>query len=339
MADLVETMVSANDVIPWHKKGKVLSGYPGLDEMYEASGLDWNVECKPLFYLDQNGSQVDVPDVFALARDKDGSVLGTCSSRYTPYQNKEAFQWCKPLIDSKYWKLETAGSLREGRVCWALLNHGSSTIMKGDKLKQYLMLQWGHTGADSIRCGLTSIRVVCNNTLQQALRQDAATLHTVRHDRFTSIKLSELRDLYDRVQVEFKNQEKIFKEFLDVPIDENTKSWYINALVDNITTAPNPSSAKDDKEREAQMKRYKALRERKEAMLSLYIERGSGQQELGISNNLWGLFNGAEEFLEKCNGGGKVKDRGWNILRGEGASQVNFAFDLAMQKHNEFATA
>lgn len=232
---------------------------------------------------------------------------------------------------------ETAGSLREGRVCWALLNQGTSKIMKGDSLKQYLLLQWGHTGCDSIRCGLTSIRVVCNNTLQQALRQDAATLHAVSHNKHTTVKLSEIRDMYDKVQEEFKKQEKIFKEFLDVPIDENTKSWYINELLDGITNLPD-TAGKTEEEQEAQMKRYTAMRERKESLIRLYIEEGSGQKELGITNNLWGLFNGAEEFLEKCNGGGKVKDRGWNILRGDGASQVNLAFNLAMQKHDEYVT-
>lgn len=337
MAALVETMVSANGVIPWHRQGKVLSGYPGLQEMYEASGLTWKVECKPVSYKDNAGNYIDVPDVYAITRDSDGKVLGTCTNRYTPYQNQEAFNWCKPLLDSKYWKMETAGSLKEGRVCWALLNQGTSKIMKGDNLKQFLLLQWGHTGCDSIRCGLTSIRVVCNNTLQQALRQDAATLHAVSHNKHTTVKLSEIRDMYDKVQEEFKNQEKIFKEFLDVPIDENTKSWYINELLDGITNLPD-TAGKTEEEQEAQMKRYTAMRERKESLIRLYIEDGSGQKELGITNNLWGLFNGTEEFLEKCNGGGKVKDRGWNILRGDGASQVNLAFNLAMQKHDEYVT-
>ena len=337
MADLVETMVSANGVIPWHKKGNVLSGYPDIDVMYDKSGLDWSVECKPVAYQDNNGGYVEVPSVYALTRSSDGKVLGTCTDRYTPYQNRDAFDWCKPLIDSSYWSLETAGSLREGRVCWALLNQGTGSVMKGDDLKRYLLLQWGHTGSDSIRCGLTSIRVVCNNTLQQALRQDAASLQTVRHDKFVQVKLSEIRDMYDKTQVEFDNQEKIFKEFLDVPVDENTKSWYINALLDGITNLPD-TTGKTDEEREAQMKRYTNMREKKEALLRMYVENGSGQQELGITNNLWGLFSGAEEFLEKCNGGAKVRDRGWSILRGDGAANVDLAFSLAMQKHDEYVT-
>ena len=330
MADLVETMVSANNVIPWHKKGVVLSGYPDLKTMYTSSGLDWKVDTLPLFYRDPDtGVDVEAPDVYGIIRDKDGSLLGVCTERYKVYQNSDAFDWCKPLVDSGFWKMETAGSLREGRVCWALLQHGVGEILKGDQLKRYLLLQWGHTGRDSIRCGLTSIRVVCNNTLQQALHQDA--MHTFAHNSEAKLKLSEVRDLYDVARKEFEAQQEKFKEFLEVTIDKETREWYINSLLDFITSKPDYGPKDTEEVKKAKQKRYEAMRQRKADMLQLYIEHGSGQEELGITDTLWGLFNGAEEFLEKCNGGGRVADRGWNILRGTGREQVDYAFDLANQ--------
>lgn len=329
MPAAVETMVSANNVVPWHQEGVVLSGYPDLPTMYKESGLTWNVGLTPLCYKGKDGQDIEAEGVYGLVRDSDDSLLGTCTERYKPYQNSEAFQWCKPLIDSKFWKMETAGSLKGGRVCWALLQHGIGEVMKGDRLKRYLLLQWGHTGHDSIRCGLTSIRVVCNNTLQQALRQDF--MHKIAHNNGARLKLAEVRDMYDAARVEFEAQQEKFKEFLAIPIDKSTKEWYINNLLDFITEPPVVKATDTDETKKAKMKRYEAMRQRKADMIHLYIEHGSGQESLGIQDTLWGLFNGAEEYLEKCNGGGKVTDRGWNILRGNGKAQVDFAFDLANQ--------
>ena len=329
MSDCVETMVSANGETPWHKKGVVLSGYPDLETMYTNSGLDWNVDTAPLYYRDNAGDEVTAKSVYGLVRDVDKSLLGVCTERYTPYQNREAFDWCKPLIDSKFWKMETAGSLKEGKVCWALLQHGIGEVMKGDKLRRYLLLQWGHTGHDSIRCGLTSIRVVCNNTLQQALSKDV--MHNIKHNTAAKLKLAEVRELYDAARVEFERQQEKFKEFLDVPVDKSIKEWYIESLLNSITAKPDIGLKDSEEVKKAKMRRWEAMRQRKSDMIHLYIEQGSGQKELGITNNLWGLFNGAEEFLEKCNGGGRVVDRGWNILRGNGLEQVNRAFSLAEQ--------
>ena len=281
MPAAVETMVSANNVIPWHKEGVVLSGYPDLPTMYKESGLTWKVNLSPLSYKDKNGNDVEAEGTYGLVRDSDDALLGVCTERYKPYQNSEAFDWCKPLIDSKFWKMETAGSLKGGKVCWALLQHGIGEIMKGDRLKRYLLLQWGHTGHDSIRCGLTSIRVVCNNTLQQALRQDF--MHKISHDSTAKLKLSEIRDLYDAARAEFEAQQEKFKKFLDVPVDKSTKEWYINSLLDEITSSPLYSPKESEEVKQAKQKRYEAMRQRKADMIHLYIEHGSGQQELGIN--------------------------------------------------------
>lgn len=331
MAHLVETMVSANSVIPWHKKGAVLSGYPSIDEMYKHSGLDWSVDLRPLYYLGVDGA-VDTP-LYALVRDSDNTYLGSCTERYTPLQNKDAFEWCKPLMASGLWVMETAGSLCNGKVCWALLNQGSTSVVKGDDLKNYLLLQWGHTGHDSVRCGLTSIRVVCNNTLQQALNRDGGTISSLQHNSRLTVKLDELRDLYDKTREEFKQQEEIFKKFSEKSVDKSEREQYIEELL--ATYVPEPvglqlEGAELNKVMDRWRKRLDVAREQ----INLYISDGSGQRDLGISGNLWGVFNGVEEWIEKCQGGKRIQDRGYNILHGQGMNYVDLAFNNAMAMLN-----
>ena len=125
MAALVETMMSANNMIPWHRQGNVLDGYPTIEEATEKSGLTWKVEKRPLFDANQN----PVP-CFALCRDTDNRFYGTCSEAYHVYQNDEAFKWCRPLVESGEWKLETAGALKNGQTCWILLNQGTVAFFR-----------------------------------------------------------------------------------------------------------------------------------------------------------------------------------------------------------------
>jgi hypothetical protein len=56
-----------------------------------------------------------------------------------------------------------------------------------------------------------------------------------------------------------------------------------------------------------------------------------GQQELNITNNLWGVFNGVEAWAEKARSGKRIADRGADILFGRGKQIVDFAYDYAKQ--------
>jgi phage/plasmid-like protein (TIGR03299 family) len=77
-------------------------------------------------------------------------------------------------------KVETAGSLFNGRKVFALLQ-GETLNIKGDEVVQYLALMNGHDGKLSLSAMPTSVRIVCNNTLNMALRADSKKMFKVRH--------------------------------------------------------------------------------------------------------------------------------------------------------------
>lgn len=320
MAALVETMMSANNMIPWHKQGNVLDGYPSIEEATEKSGLTWTVEKRPLFDANQN----PVP-CFALCRDTDNRFYGTCTEAYHVYQNSEAFQWCRPLVESGEWKLETAGALKNGQTCWILLNQGTVSILPGDQLRNYLLLTWAHDGRTSVRLGLTSVRVVCNNTLTQALNQDAAYLQKFAHNSGLQLKLEDAYKLYSATVRSFSDQATEFGALADKELKKSEKDDFIDAVVNEAHRVT------EEDDLEEMTERFKRGMDKTRNEISWFIENSLGQQELNITNNLWGVFNGVEAWAEKARSGKRIADRGADILFGRGKQIVDFAYDYAKQ--------
>ena len=67
-------------------------------------------------------------------------------------------------------RYETAGSLQEGRRVWMLARLPREFIIGGERISPYMVFSNTHDGSGAVKTALTPIRVVCNNTLNLALR-------------------------------------------------------------------------------------------------------------------------------------------------------------------------
>lgn len=319
MAALVESMFSVKEK-PWHGQGEILADYPTTEEAYEKSGLNWTVNKIQMSYL-FNGEQKMSED-FALVRDKDGTQLGTCKNGYEIFQNKDGFEWCRPLVETDLWKYETAGSLRNGIVGWILLKQGEIELVHKDILKQYLLLTWAHDGSKTVQPMSTSIRVVCNNTLTAALNE-ATNKNRVKHTSKMIMKLEEIRKLYETTKEQFEHQKEMFSMMLDFKMSEGMVNEYIDKIMANAFNITDLNNMKEGKK--------KTINQNIRATLIDGAFNGTGTAELGIGNTMYGVFNGIEEAVEHCLGGKRVKDRGMNILFGTGANIVDTAYNTALQ--------
>ena len=301
----------------WHKLGIVVEEAPSTDEAYELSGLNWNVNLIPS-YVRIGDTEVATGE-FAVVRDKDNAIYGTVGDRYVPFQNREAFDWCKPLCESDFWNMESAGSLKGGRVCWSLLKQGETEIVSGDTLKQYLLLTWSHDGSKSVMVTPTTIRVVCNNTLQMAL-DSSDEIRKVRHTASMIPRLDEIRKMYEISSQAFAMQSEAFNKLLDKHIE--TPEEYIDRIMSEVFGANDIKGMKDG--------RGKTIAVNTRDTLLDYAINGSGIREQGIKNTLYGAFNGVSEAMEHVLGGNRVKDRGHNVLFGTAKDNIQKAFDIAM---------
>lgn len=185
MAHCVDTMMYVREV-PWHGLGTRVEEAPNSKEALRLAGLDWDVERCPIITADGQ----PVPGFYCNRRNDTKEPLGIVKDRYQIVQNSEAFSFTDELIggDVKY---ETAGSLLGGRKVWMLARMPAEKIL-GDDVVPYLCFVAGHDGMSSIRVCMTPIRVVCNNTLNLALKK-AKRSWSARHSGDIATKMDDAR--------------------------------------------------------------------------------------------------------------------------------------------------
>ena len=186
MVDGVAQMAYAGE-LPWHGLGTQVSDDISTDGMMEAAGLDWSVTKQPMYYMDDLGEMGEVPGKSALVRSSDNKVMDIVGQDWNPVQNAEAFEFFREFVDSGDMKMHTAGSLKDGKMVWALakVNDGFTikTAQGEDSVESYLLFSNPHQYGKSIDVRFTPIRVVCNNTLTLSLNQNVDQYVRMGHQR------------------------------------------------------------------------------------------------------------------------------------------------------------
>jgi phage/plasmid-like protein (TIGR03299 family) len=190
MSHAVETMAYTNEV-PWHGLGKYKAGgWRTTAALLKDAKIDWTVERSPLYLADK----VEVPGFAALKRSSDDKVLDIVGSRYVPVQNEDAFDFFREFVEAGNATLETAGSLKGGKVVWGLAKLGVGFKLRGDdKVNGFLLCICPHEQGKSLLYKTTAVRVVCNNTLTMALRENGTEWRMGHRTAFDGVKVEEAK--------------------------------------------------------------------------------------------------------------------------------------------------
>ena len=229
MAANVETMFYTREK-PWHGLGTMVAEAPNSKDALRLAGLNWKVLQEPVYTENEELIQGYKANV----RDTDRKVLGVVTDRYKVIQNEEAFAFTDTLLGEGV-RYESAGSLQEGRRVWMLARLPREFIIGGERISPYMVFSNTHDGSGAVKTALTPIRVVCNNTLNLALRT-AKRSWSMIHTGDISGKIEEAKNtllLADEYMTalgqEFENLRKIKlseKQVLDyikilLPMEEN----------------------------------------------------------------------------------------------------------------------
>lgn len=311
MSHEVETMMYAGEK-PWHGLGTKIDGQTTFWDAFKQAGLDWEVEVEPIF--DHHGIKIEKHN--AVVRQSDRRTLGVVGDRWTPLQNRDAFQTFEPLVDSGELTIDTAGSLRNGERIWALgkLNKSNSVIVPGDEIAKYVLLSNGHDGKLAVHMGFTPIRVVCANTEAMARNTKASRLVRVRHHRFVKQSVDALRDIMNLANAEFEATADQYRALAAKDINAKDLKTYVKIVLgleeiknDDLTTRSANIVADIEK---------------------LFVT-GKGNDIVGTRGTYWAAYNAVTEYLN-YNKGRSNETRVDSLWYGQNAVMNQKALDTAM---------
>ena len=282
MSHEVEKMVFAG-AVPWHGLGTEIDDATTFWDAFEMAGLDWAVDTKPLFTSD--GEKVTHR---ASYRTTDGRILGIVGPRWTPLQNRDAFEIFEPLVDAGDLTIHTAGSLRNGERIWALcqLNQDNNEIVKGDEIAKFVLLSNGHDGKLAVHFGFTPIRVVCANTESIARDSAASKLIRVRHNRFVKENVQAVRDVMNLANQEFEATAEVYRFLASRSVSKTDLEKYVKVVFD----ANKPEDEISTRTKNILLK------------VTDLFESGKGNDLEGVRGTYWAAYNAVSEYLNYTKG-------------------------------------
>ncbi len=169
----VEFAYLLSDGQAWHGLGQGLQDHASHDEWVNAAGMNWKIQRSKVRYATERSGDVtkylELPEKHVLFRNDDKRPLGVVSDRYQIVQPREVLEFFKDIVKVGGLQLSAAGTIYGGKRFWATAKIGeaSPTSLK-DKIGGYLLLSTSADGSLATEVRMTSIRVVCRNTLAVA---------------------------------------------------------------------------------------------------------------------------------------------------------------------------
>lgn len=228
---------------PWHGIGTVVQDAPTSEDAIRIAKLNWTVEQFPIY---ANGKEI--AGMFANVRSDTNETLGVVRNRYKIVQNNEAFNFVDGIVgnDEVECRYETAGSLFNGRRIFLLVKLPNNFLV-GDEVENYLFFTNSHDGTSALTAGISNIRVVCNNTLQMAIkgaRRTWSCKHTLNIDGrkqqakealgFAVKYINNLNDVAEKMAMQKINEEEFFRKLFEADAHTNNSKEKILERVHTI---------------------------------------------------------------------------------------------------------
>lgn len=211
---------------PWHGLGQLVSDYPTSAEALKFAGLDYEVVKQDIFTTPGNGDAEAIQNAIridthaATVRKDTGDVLGVVGREYEIVQNIDAFSFFDSIVGGDGIQYETAGALGKGeRIFITAKLPAYIKVGREDLIEQYLFLTTSHDGFGSITAAFTPVRIVCNNTLNAALRNHSCAIK-IRHTVNAKGRLEEAHKLMG-ISYQLSSQlETIFNRWSDIKMSD-----------------------------------------------------------------------------------------------------------------------
>lgn len=304
---------------PWHKKGVLVTDALTWEDAARLGNLTKKRHKEPLYWMAKDGTYLQVPDHMAVVRD-DEVCNGVVGMGYEVIQDEEMFKFLNSLAGEGKIKFHTAGSLKDGKLTWVMARFGESfEPVKGDVVDKNLLFLGSHDGSVLDKYLKTFVRVVCWNTLMNALADDGKTSITFKHTRNVHDRMAKTQDMLARAYLQGVKCEEFVRWTAKMNVTDAMAQAFVRQLFPVGESGALSTKTKNNREK----------------VLELAVS-GKGQDIVGVRGTAWGLLNGVTEYVNFHRGtrgagedaGAQQEKRFESMVVGSGGKLVQKAVEI-----------
>lgn len=280
----------------WHGLANVLfdaDAHITTADMLAAAKLsNWNVRLEDIVVPDGYRTTTTSQMVVRTNPFDNGTdVLAIVGDRYKVVQNEALFAFGDGILDGgASW--ESAGSIKDGRVVFGSLTVPREFILDpegaNDKTVTYLLVHTSHDGSSSVTANITPVRVVCQNTLNMALK-DSKQSFKIRHTATVDGRIDEARRVLGLTFNHMDNFETLARELFETSITNQQ----FDDLIKAVYPEPDSDGAKTT------LTRYQ---NKVDILQDLYHQSPT---QATIKGTAWGALNALTERIDYFRAGRK----------------------------------
>jgi phage/plasmid-like protein (TIGR03299 family) len=298
--------------MPWHGEGRKVPQPLVWSEALRAGGLEWSVLEEPLCTvtgqgtgqrtLFDNAEFTPVKKRKALVRsDRSpgdaGRVLAVVHGGFRPLQNLDGAR----IFDSVFGRGEavyyTGGYLGQGEKVWLLARLKKDfEVVVNDRVATYALFTNSHDGSVSVRIRLTTVRVVCENTLNVALREKGLGRQFRRSHKFDPATLE--RDAKEFWGVTLQAMDVVADRYRSLAKARISGGDTTDVIKELFPTPKEPAGVKPSAAVAELYQRRRAEAERAQGEVRRLLEEGRGANLPDVPGTLWALINAVTEFVD-----------------------------------------
>jgi phage/plasmid-like protein (TIGR03299 family) len=299
--------------VPWHGLGQILTPDADIETWRREAGLDWQLTPTPSTYQ-IDGKSYTFPGRKVLYRNDTKTPLSIVGEDYKIVQPGEVLEFYRDLVAAAGYKLETAGSLQGGRRYWALAKLNREMALHGqDRLLAYLLLATSCDGSLATTGMLTSVRVVCQNTLHMAVDDDGqAPRVKIPHSR--NFNPQHVKEQLGVVETAWQQFDGLIQRLANRKVSMGEAQKWL------LTTFGDPDKPLEEQENPRILK---AVMES--------VKSSPGSNLRSSNGTAWGLVNGATYYFDHARNTRTADNRLNSAWFSEGARYKQKALQNALK--------
>ena len=302
----------------WHGLGELMPAGADIETWAQAAGMEYKVQRATVRYATERltpnaplHSLRALDDKLVLFRSDTGAPLGVVSDSYKVVQPREVLEFFREWADANSVTIESAGVLFGGRRYFATAKMSEGVLVgEGDKIVPYVLLSTSADGSLATEGRITTVRVVCNNTLRLASR-DASAFKVSHRSTF---KAEECRTIIESAHAEFGAFMHTSRKLAAIKVERKLAEEMTLALL---------RKAESDADKVRESRGYGKI-------LELFNGAGKGAMLETSRETAFGWLNACTEYVDHHVRAQSEENRTAAALWGQGDALKQRALEIAL---------